>query len=85
MQKIRWWNVMNCIEYTIHICNKDFGLKCKYINVKMYFNQIQNNLHISNEDSNSLFGGNDFHFTAMFIHRTTSSIEKIFKTSMGIQ
>jgi hypothetical protein len=27
MQKIRWWNVMSCIEYTIHICNKDFGLK----------------------------------------------------------
>jgi hypothetical protein len=55
----------------------------------MYFNQIQNNLHISNENSNSLWGrggegGNGFHFTAMFIHRTTSSIKKIFKTLNGI-
>jgi hypothetical protein len=53
----------------------------------MYFNQIQNNFNISNEDSNSLWGrvgANGFHFTAMFIHRTTSSIKKIFKTLNGI-
>lgn len=50
----------------------------------MYFNQIQNNLHISNEDSNSFLGENGFHFIAMFIHRTTSSIKKIFKTLNGI-
>jgi len=51
----------------------------------MYFNQIHHNLQISNEDSSSLFGGeNGFHFMAMFIHRTTSSIEKLFKTLNGI-